>query len=46
MFVSPIPKILRLKIPEIEEEACEVKPIQLSARFDSVNCALVKPRVY
>ena len=25
---------------------CEVKPIQLSARFDVVNCALVKPRVY
>ena len=24
----------------------EVKPLQLSARFDPVNCALVKPRVY
>ena len=46
IFVSPIPKILHLKIPEIEEEACEVKPLQLSVRFDHVNCAPVKPRVY
>ena len=45
-FVSPIPKILHVKIPKIEEEACEVKPNQLPARFDPVNCALLKPRVY
>ena len=34
-----------MKISEIEEEACEVKPDQLFTRFDPVNCVLceVKP---
>ena len=45
-FVSPIPKIPYMKIPEIEEEACEVKPTQLAARLDPIKCAPVKPKVY
>ena len=45
-FVSPIPKIPHLKIPEIEEKACDVKPTQLTARLDLIKCAPVKPSVY
>ena len=35
-----------MKISEIEEEACDVKPTQLTARIDPIKRALVKPNVY
>ena len=38
---GPLPLEARKKIGGIE-----VKPNQLPARFDPVNCALLKPRVY
>ena len=44
--MSPIPKIPHTKISEIEEEACDVKPTQLTARLDPIKRALVKPNVY
>ena len=32
--------------PKIEEEACDVKPTQLSVQTDPISRALVKPNVY